>query len=215
MFQACAYGFAYFVPFTFVLLRSTIEKNANKVGQAFYVLIFPLQGFFNFLLFLYHKVVSHMRAFPDCTLRRAILKCLQSSETPDVIISRMTIVRNRDVLYGVDFLHEDNDLSLGSQSNARDTEEDELENDPANSCSAEERSRSELISRDESLGSNREEKSQVASDADLSNDLSYPSRNTSTRYNSNSNAESSLPSRFSLSWQSSIEANEAKEGSSA
>ena len=85
------------------------EVIKNKTYQQFHVVLRPLQGLFNLIIFMGHKVCNNMRrSNSDLTRWQAFCKVLDSSqEEPTLFLSNINIVGD----YNTDCAHGD-DISL-------------------------------------------------------------------------------------------------------
>jgi len=95
--QALGYAFVYISVNIFPVI--TIAEGKQNLGNGVYpichLLIRPLQGFFNLLIFVYHKVGSIQSAVPGTSLWAATHQVLAypNREPPNFICSSLSIVR--------------------------------------------------------------------------------------------------------------------------
>jgi len=93
---------AYFVAYASVNIFPVITLFSGKTNlgtgafPVFHLILRPLQGFFNLLIFSYHKVDNIQRAVPGTgfsTALRQVFFLWPTEETPEFIVSSLSIVR--------------------------------------------------------------------------------------------------------------------------
>jgi len=98
--QAISYIIACFMVQIFPTLNFNSSKQStlynNNTYALFSMIFFPLQGLYNFLIFVSHKVYTLRVADENITLIQALKKVLTHDEEPIVIISRISAVSVRD-----------------------------------------------------------------------------------------------------------------------
>ena len=100
---------AYFLTFVFTMGIQTLlfyqfftGKTAPPALGALYLIFRPLQGFFNFLIFVASKIVSLRRVEPGLTMRDALKRLFCKSEADPLILtglSRVEIAERPDDLF--------------------------------------------------------------------------------------------------------------------
>ena len=99
IFQALGYLGAFLSCQIFLLLSLLFKGSVRKnvIYQYFHVVLKPLQGFFNLIIFMGHKVYNIRRSNNDITRWQAICQVLDSSkEEPTLFLSNINIVKNHN-----------------------------------------------------------------------------------------------------------------------
>jgi len=93
--QALAYVFAFLITQVSVLVGTVRTRVGNNDWLKIYHLVFlPLQGLFNLVIFLGHKVYNIRRINPDISIVKAIGIVFQDRTEPLFIFTQMSLVQN-------------------------------------------------------------------------------------------------------------------------
>jgi len=92
--QSLAYIAALLLTMLFPVLRIVLEPSPLWIDRLMLVTM-PAQGIFNFWIFMWHKVYSHLRVNPNTTTGQALREifCKVNNNEP-IFISRLSVVRN-------------------------------------------------------------------------------------------------------------------------
>ncbi len=124
-------GVAYLIAFVVCQIPSFAkfrEERRSRWGlQIYHASCRPLQGFFNFLIFIGHKAYDMKTMDPQLSLRKAIISVLIDREEKKVVLSSISLVCIDDEIHfdgDVDSEddHEDNELALVGHENETDFE---------------------------------------------------------------------------------------------
>jgi hypothetical protein len=106
--QAAMYVSAFILTYIFALIGLLVRNN---IIDALYCTFFPLQGFFNALIFICHKVHNIRRSDPSIPISEALgFIFLNPQDAPEMRISGISLVSVRDGYDGV----MDDDMSKSS-----------------------------------------------------------------------------------------------------
>lgn len=129
LFQALAYIFVFIFTLTPAILRC-VCGNSKRVARL-QVVLMPLQGFFNLLIFVSHKIYNYRRVHQDVSRCEVLWLLFRGSPTEPVILSRISIVQwhKREEVEYVDIEVDDDEhnvaqLSLALNVNENDNNEE-------------------------------------------------------------------------------------------
>eukprot|EP00558_Chaetoceros_sp_UNC1202_P000853 CAMPEP_0197260134 /NCGR_PEP_ID=MMETSP1429-20130617/83877_1 /TAXON_ID=49237 /ORGANISM="Chaetoceros sp., Strain UNC1202" /LENGTH=250 /DNA_ID=CAMNT_0042724365 /DNA_START=107 /DNA_END=859 /DNA_ORIENTATION=- len=122
--QVMAYTVSFFIVYSFVLMRNFSWGNNltdNKTFEIAHLIFRPLQGFFNLIIFLYHKVHNLQKSHRDTpTVREALAKIFKGeSDESEYVISKLSLVQHHDMISRIRFAFD---------QHHEDSEDDEEEN---------------------------------------------------------------------------------------
>ena len=95
-----AFLLAFLLTFGTTVIRHTLDKESQFLACLSFVLV-PSQGFFNFLIFISHKVYSYRRVHRDISWLDVVKKLLKGCGQEPVLFSRISIVRIFDERRGI------------------------------------------------------------------------------------------------------------------
>lgn len=102
MTQAILYILAYILCYFFPMVYQSMVGLNKKVPFIFYILskiFYPLQGFFNFFIFIRPRIVNRMRRHPEYSFFKAVKRAIQSrGEDPSKAQRRRTLPSKRNSL---------------------------------------------------------------------------------------------------------------------
>ena len=98
--QAGMYVGAFIITWVFTIMSFGMEDNWSV--QILKCIFQPLQGFFNFLIFMYHKIHNVRRCNKDFGFGRALKFVFQSpSEVPQMLLSKIDLVKEEERMSSV------------------------------------------------------------------------------------------------------------------
>lgn len=98
--QAGMYVGAFIITWVFTIMSFGMEDNWSV--QILKCIFQPLQGFFNFLIFMYHKIHNVRRCNKDFGFARALKFVFQSpSEVPRMLLSKIDLVKEEERMSSV------------------------------------------------------------------------------------------------------------------
>jgi len=125
VFQALMYTLAFFAVWHYPLLNAVIDRNhgvpyeSNQAKEIARLIFRPLQGFFNAIIFIHHKVRKVRRHHRGLSLYEALKMVFERrEEDPEHIVSNLTLVKRDAALGGIRFAFDE------SPSDNDDDEED-------------------------------------------------------------------------------------------
>ena len=93
--QSCAYGMVFVVSLLFpILSKLSVSANRRAVWEVLSTIFDPLHGFFNFLIFIGHKVYNYRKVNTDKSICQALNKLFCTSEAEPMFISRIAMVKD-------------------------------------------------------------------------------------------------------------------------
>jgi len=125
MSQALMYIIAFIMTWIFALLRIVTDVNTSGIRAIdfLYCIFFPLQGFFNGLIFVYHKIHNIRRHTPSMSFGSALsFVFTRTREMPEAQISGLSMLSSRNFRRQV--VRNDENVSHKSHSEAEDASKD-------------------------------------------------------------------------------------------
>jgi len=175
--QSVAYYFALLLTISFSMIRLIVNKRMPTI-EMFQHIFFPLQGFFNFLIFVSHKVYNYKLVHRNESYSSILYKYFVTGETNEpILLSRISLVR----------VHHQNADDAASADDADDSD-DVIEMIDINDEDGQQQRFHFDIMRHDSDDVN------VENDIDLHNELSYSSSTRRNNGNANDDALPSYPS---------------------
>lgn len=99
--QCVAYIFACLLVQIFPMLNFNVSKTnelyTNYAYDIALIIIFPLQGFFNFIIFISHKMYSLKQHDGGLTLCQTFTKALTTRDHPIIVLSNVSLVSIREI----------------------------------------------------------------------------------------------------------------------
>ncbi len=108
--SALLYTVVFFTVWHYPFIR-IFRGNANEVRaeQVLRLIFRPSQGFFNLIIFIYHKVRNIKTHCPNISVREAFFKAFGHESEPEYIVSNLTMVRRNQQLDRLHFAFGDDD----------------------------------------------------------------------------------------------------------
>ena len=91
LYQALAYFLSYMVTLSPLFVRSLIIEPLWVIRLSF--VLVPLQGFFNLLIFISHKVISYRRAHTDVSRCSVLVLLVKGSVEDPLLFSRISLLK--------------------------------------------------------------------------------------------------------------------------
>ncbi len=132
----------HFMIFTLPMIRNLTNNAVLPTWWQVLILVMrPLQGLFNCIIFIYHKVNSLQKNDPSLEFWPALKMVLRGEEGQERIISDLTLVRHHNALSQISFaghmsIEEDVDDESDEDTEEKDDEEDAATRSHSNSKSA-------------------------------------------------------------------------------
>ena len=131
VFQALMYTLVFFAVWHYPLLNAVIDRDrgapyeSNQAKEIALLVFRPLQGFFNTIIFIHHKVRKVRRHHRGLSLYEALKMVFERrEEDPEHIVSNLTLVKRDAALVGLRFAFEespsDNDDDDDDEDSAHD-----------------------------------------------------------------------------------------------
>jgi len=129
VFQALMYTLVFFAVFHHPLLNAVIKRDrgapyeSNQTKEIAHLVFRPLQGFFNAIIFINHKVRNFRRTRPALSLYEALKVVFERrEEDPEHIVSNLILVKRDTALAGLRFAVDESPSD--GDDDADDDEED-------------------------------------------------------------------------------------------
>jgi hypothetical protein len=118
--QASMYLSAFILTWLFVIPHRVLASD-NVFANFLFCIFFPLSGFYNFSIFIFHKIIIIRKNYPDTTFRNAFIGVFsRTDEVPDARISGISTIigdNHDDPILRRSALHD----ALAQDGNARHT----------------------------------------------------------------------------------------------